>query len=132
MLTVVLMRALWNFWRAFDFENSTFAIANDQDGGEQGIDATIESKQKSQCSFCLHLIVYLVFFFSWIFFGSVLWYVYTSEENTVMWYLTLTAFILGIVSQAVLMSSILYAIYWLYQTGEVIKRDRERAQKVKN
>ena len=43
--------------------------------------------------------------------------------------MTLTAFLMGVISQAILISSILYAIYLLYETGEIIKRDRERIQK---
>ena len=41
-------------------------------------------------------------------------------------YLTLTAFEMGIITQSVIIMSILYAIYWLFETGEIIKRDRKR------
>ena len=41
-------------------------------------------------------------------------------------YLTLTAFEMGVITQSVIIMSILYAIYWLFETGEIIKRDRKR------
>ena len=74
----------------------------------------------------MHLLVYVVYIGSWIFFATVLWYVYEEDNDRTQWILTLTAFEMGIVSQSVIMMSILYAIYWLYETGEIIKRDRKR------
>ena len=76
----------------------------------------------------MHLFVYLVFIISWMFFGTVLYHVNDddNETNKYLWILTLTAFLMGILSEAILISSILYAIYWLFETGEIIKRDRKR------
>ena len=72
----------------------------------------------------MHLLVYLVYLASWIFFATVLWYVYEEDNDHTAWILTLSAFEMGIVTQAVIIVSILYAIYWLFETGELIRRDR--------
>ena len=74
----------------------------------------------------MHLLVYLVYLASWVFFATVLWYVYVEDNDHVEWILTLTAFEMGIVSQAAIIVSILYAIYWLFETGELIRRDRQK------
>ena len=74
----------------------------------------------------MHLLIYVIFLISWILFGIVLWYVYTHNDDYAQWTLMLMAFEFGIISQATIIISILYAVYWLFETGEIIKRDRQR------
>ena len=80
ILSITLFKALLNFWRAFYSETasqtqklsppSDRSSLNIVDVGEAMNQE--EAKQKSQCTFCMHLFVYLVFIGSWVFFGIVL------------------------------------------------------------
>ena len=80
----------------------------------------------------MHLGVYLFNIGVWAAFSIVILEVYDQDESHKEWYLAFAAFECGILANAILITSIVYAIYWLHQTGEIIKRDRERINKVKN
>lgn len=80
----------------------------------------------------MHLVVYFVFILSWVFFAIVISIAYQQEDDSQEWIVAITAFELGLLSQSMLMGSILYAIYWLHKTGEIIKRDRERIAEVRD
>ena len=85
-----------------------------------------EALQKSQCTFVVHLLVHIVFLISWLCFGTMLWYAYTYENDYGFKIWLLVAFEFSLASQATVVISILYAIYWLHETGEIIKRVRKR------
>ena len=69
----------------------------------------------------MHLFVYLFNIVVWAVFSCFLLRVYYEKDDDKEWYLTFIAFECGIFANAVLVTSIVYAIYWLHKTGEMIK-----------
>ena len=79
----------------------------------------------------MHLGVYLFNIGAWAVFSSVVLKVYSDDDNNNAWYLTFITFECGIFANAVLITSIIYAIYWLHKTGEMIERKRLMYNKTK-
>ena len=69
----------------------------------------------------MHLGVYLFNIAVWFSFSVYAIKIYYEVKDDREWYLAFITFECGIFSNSVLITSIVYAIYWLHQTGEIIK-----------
>ena len=119
MLTVVFVLALRNFWKATGGEgfwagNSGAKNTSIQDEEpDRGRDMIAErlkgGDERSQCSFVWHGIVYAFYVAAWFIFGLVLWLAFADQYDELT---TIIVFIIGVIAQAVLLGSILYAIHF--------------------